>query len=49
VDRRVIHFSALGAAFARTKEASERASARREAAKRFQAFVLTKANGEDAP
>jgi hypothetical protein len=38
-----VYYSGLGAAFARSKEASERAAQRREAAKRFQAFVLEKA------
>jgi hypothetical protein len=37
----VIYFSDLGAALARTREGSERASARREAAQRFQAFVAS--------
>jgi hypothetical protein len=36
----VVHFSGLGGAFARTKEGRERAAKRREAAQRFQAFVL---------
>jgi len=38
-----IFFSGLGAAFARTKEDRERATERREAAKRFQVFVYEKA------
>jgi hypothetical protein len=37
----VIYFSGLGAVFARTKEGKERAAKRREAAKRFQAFVAS--------
>jgi hypothetical protein len=38
-----IFFSGLGEMFARTKEDKERATKRREAAKRFQAFVYEKA------